>query len=108
LAIAGLALADSSAWRGARFPGFFVMPNRVVPSIGLPGWNGLDEGRPLYQQVVLAVDGSKTAEADDVYRLAARHRPGDEVEFTFARDGALDRRTLPVRALGSGEYFAIF
>jgi len=37
LAIAGLALADSSAWRGARFPGFFVMPNRVVPSVGLPG-----------------------------------------------------------------------
>jgi hypothetical protein len=108
LAIAGLILAESAGWRGARFPGFFVMPNRVVPSVGLSGWNGLDEGRPLYQQVVLAVDGNKTTEAVDVYRLAARHRPGDEAEFTFARDGALDRRTLPVRALGGGEYVAIF
>ena len=25
-----LALSQSLAWRGARFPGFFLMPNRVV------------------------------------------------------------------------------
>src|SRR5207253_8105330 len=49
LAIGALALVHSLGWRGARFPGFFVMPNRVVPSAALPGWSGVAEGRPLYQ-----------------------------------------------------------
>src|SRR5207249_1785831 len=35
LAIGALALVHSLDWRGARFPGFFVMPNRVVPSAAL-------------------------------------------------------------------------
>ena len=37
LVIGALALVHSLGWRGARFPGFFVMPNRVVPSAALPG-----------------------------------------------------------------------
>ena len=49
LVIGALALVHSLGWRGARFPGFFVMPNRVVPSAALPGWSGVAEGRPLYQ-----------------------------------------------------------
>jgi hypothetical protein len=108
LAVAGLVFADSSAWRDARFPGFFVMPNRVVPSVALPGWAGVADGRPLYQQVVLEVDGSAPADGGDVYRLAARRRPGDGVDFTVSRAGDVEHRTVPVRTLGSGEWVAIF
>jgi hypothetical protein len=108
LAIAGVVLAESAGWRDARFPGFFVMPNRVVPSVGLPGWNGLADGRPLYQQVVLSVDGEEAADSRAVYRLTARHQPGDDLEFTFARGGEIDRRTLSVQRLPSNDYLAIF
>ena len=44
LAIGLVAGVRSLAWRGAPFPGFFVLPNRVVPSAGLPGWSGVAEG----------------------------------------------------------------
>src|SRR5437763_189019 len=54
LVIGALALVHSLGWRGARFPGFFVMPNRVVPSAALPGWSGVADGRPLYQNSRLA------------------------------------------------------
>src|SRR5258705_3922959 len=75
LAIGALALVHSLGWRGARFPGFFVMPNRVVPSAALPGWSGVAEGRPLYQNILLAVDGVPIAAADDGYPRAPAHPP---------------------------------
>jgi len=108
LAVGLVAVAESLAWRGARFPGFFVMPNRVVPSVGLPGWSGVGEGRPLYQQVVLAVDGAKAGDAADVYRAVALHRAGTDVEYMVAREGAVESRLLPPRTFGAGEYVAIF
>src|SRR5581483_6740721 len=108
LAVGVMAATESAAWHGAGFPGFFVMPNRVVPSIALPGWSGVAEGRPLYQHVILAVDGVKTAGPGDVYQAAARHRAGDDVEYTVARDGAIESRVLPLRTFGTGEYLAIF
>src|SRR5437016_11026916 len=77
LVIGALALVHSLGWRGARFPGFFVMPNRVVPSAALPGWSGVAEGRPLYQNILLAVDGVPIAAAEDGYRRAAAHSAGE-------------------------------
>src|SRR5204862_283131 len=70
LAIGALALVHSLGWRGARFPGFFVMPNRVVPSAALPGWSGAAQGRPLSQNILLAVDAVPRAFAADSAFLA--------------------------------------
>src|SRR6059058_3694702 len=90
LAIGALALIHSFAWRGARFPGFFVMPNRVVPSAALPGWSGVAEGRPLYQNVLLAVDDVPIAAADEGYRRAAAHPAGESGAYLFAAAGGLE------------------
>src|SRR6266446_5359017 len=108
LAIGALALVHSLDWRGARFPGFFVMPNRVVPSAALPGWSGVAEGRPLYQNILLAVDGVPIAAAEDGYRRAAAHSAGEPAAYLFARAGGLETRTFATRVLGNGEYVAIF
>src|SRR3989442_8959092 len=108
LALALIATLHSFAWRGTTFPGFFVMPNRVVPSAALPDWAGVREGRPLYQDVVLAVDGAPVQTGAEAYERAARHRAGEPVEYLLAHGGTLETRTLPLRRFGDEEYVAIF
>ena len=76
LGIGALALVHSLGWRGARFPGFFVMPNRVVPSAALPGWSGVADGRPLYQNILLAVDDVPIAAAEGTTRFGITKKPG--------------------------------
>ena len=108
LAIGALALVHSLGWRGARFPGFFVMPNRVVPSAALPGWSGVADGRPLYQNILLAVDGVPITAADDGYHRVAAHPAGEPAAYLFARADGVETRTFATRILGDGEYLAIF
>src|SRR6058998_2350453 len=108
LVIGALALIHSLGWRGARFPGFFVMPNRVVPSAALPGWSGVADGRPLYQNILLAVDDVPIAAAEDGYRRAAAHSAGEPAAYLFARADGVETRTFATRILGNGEYLAIF
>lgn len=102
------ALVGSLAWRGKTFPGFFLLPNRVVPSIGLPGWSGVGEGRAPYQMVLLAVDGTAVASADDAYRAAARHRVGDPVGYRLARAGRVETRVFALHQLTALDHLAIF
>lgn len=108
LGIGALVLAHSLAWRHARFPGFFLGPNRVVPSAGLPSWSDATEGRPVFQAVLLAVDEQPVASAREAYERVATHRVGEPVTYLFAQHGALERRTLPVRTLSDGEYASVF
>lgn len=70
LALFVVVVVNSTAWLGRTFPGFMVMANRVVPSIALPHWS---EGRApeLFQNEVLAVDGTPVSSARQVYALAA-------------------------------------
>src|SRR5438128_6835058 len=108
LVIGALALVHSLGWRGARFPGFFVMPNRVVPSAALPGWSGVADGRPVYQNLLLAVADVPIAAAEAGYRRAAAHAAGAPAAYLFARADGAETRTFPTRILGDGEYLAIF
>jgi len=107
--VLGLAtLLGSLSWRGARFPGFLVMPNRVVPSAGLPGWSGVSDGHPPYQEVLLAVDDTRVSSAADAYRRAATHQVGETARYTFVRDGVVETQSYPLRRLTDSDYFAIF
>lgn len=108
LALGLLLGAESLRWPGALFPGFLVMPNRVVPSVGLAGWSGVDEGRPLYQQVVLAVDDRPVTTADDVYAALEGRAPGNMVRYRVVRRGEVETRTLPAQTLDARAYALVF
>lgn len=109
LAVLGLAtVLEARAWWGALFPGFFLLPNRVVASAGPPGWAGASEGRPVFQQVLLAVDRRAVASAEAGYEAAARHPLGAGVTYSFADGGSIRARVLPLRRLTGFEYLAIF
>jgi len=103
-----VALVQSWSWWDAPFPGFFLMPNRVVPSAGLPGWAGATDGRPVFQQILLAVDESSVWTASEGYERATRHRPGETVSYLFSHAGALETRELPIRRLAPREYLGVF
>ncbi|HLK12797.1 MAG TPA: ATP-binding protein [Candidatus Binatia bacterium] len=102
LAIALIAVAlgtrttiTSTAWVGRTFPGFVLLDNRVVASIGLAPWSGT-RIPGLYQSQVVAVDGRRVRGAADVYRMVAALAPGTPVSYEIAWRG--QRRTVTVSA----------
>lgn len=109
LVIAALVLAIGLAarsWVGAPFPGFFVMPNGVVPSVGLPSWTG--SGASVYQRHVEAVDGTAVTDTAAIYSHARRRSANTAINYTLRGPGGLE--TLPIRSamFTEGDYWAVF
>lgn len=85
--VAAVCIATSVGWVGTTFPGFFVMNNRVVPSVGLAHWSGTGDD-PLYQRQVQTLDGRAVANAAEIYRAVARMPAGHPVVYGLqTRDG---------------------
>jgi signal transduction histidine kinase len=92
IGLVGIVLATqttltSAAWVGRTFPGFLLIPNRVVPSIGLANWTGSTVA-DLYQSQVVAVDGEPVATSDEVYARVAAQAPGVPVQYRLRKAGA--------------------
>jgi hypothetical protein len=103
-AIIGLAAAT---WVGQSFPGFFVLPNRVIPSVGREAWPASGDGA-LYQRTVVAVDGKTVADGAEAYREAGAQPAGTSVRYTL-RDGVgVATVTLATRRFSSVDYWVIF
>ena len=96
---------NTRQWVGRPFPGFFVMPNRVVPSISLPDWSDGRSAR-LFQRQVVAVNGVPVASAAEVYATVARLPAGTSVAYTLA-DAHLAVR-VPSRVFTLTDYALIF
>lgn len=78
LSLATVTTLSSIEWVGRPFPGFLLLPNRVVASIGLAGWPG---GPELYQREVVAVDGKPVATTTEAYDAIASCVPGTPVRW---------------------------
>jgi hypothetical protein len=103
-AINGLAAAT---WIGRSFPGFFVLPNRVIPSVGRDVWPASGDGA-LYQRTIVAIDGKSVATNADAYREIGAEPLGSPVTYTL-RDGVgVATVTLATRRFSSVDYWIIF
>jgi signal transduction histidine kinase len=91
-ALAAVVSVDAARWWGRTFPGFLVLPNRLVPVTSLPGWPTEAEG--LFLAEVMAVDGSPVGTSGEVYAHAAARPPGTPITYTFRRDGRAWTRTI--------------
>ena len=92
IGLVGIVLATrttltSTGWIGRTFPGFLLLPNRVIPSIGLANWSGstVDD---LYQSQVVAVDGAPVLSGMEAYGKAAAKPPGSLVRYRLQKGGA--------------------
>ncbi len=106
-ALTVIAFASSTRWLGATFPGFFLMDNRVVPSIGLSHWTGMRAGN-LYQHQVVTVDDEAVAQASTVYRRVAGHPVGTIVRYGLQTGGAVEEHAIASMRFAFGDYLLTF
>jgi signal transduction histidine kinase len=107
VALALTCASTSLRWIGSTFPGFFLLPNRVIPAVGLPHWTGV-QGEDVLHHTVIAVNGRAVASANDVYRAVGSEPPGSLIEYTLAAGGEVSQRVVPSMIFGVGDYGWIF
>jgi signal transduction histidine kinase len=74
-------------WIGRPFPGFVLIDNRVVASVGLAHWPG--SGVPgLYQSEVLALDGKPVASTEEIYARVRAVPIGTTLRYLLRSGGA--------------------
>ncbi len=100
IALVGIGVAirttlTSTAWIGRVFPGFVLLDNRVIASVGLAHWSGT--GIPdLYQSEVVAVGDRPIHSTPEAYAAVATHAPGTPVQYRLRQQDV--ERTVAVAA----------
>ncbi|HUE30689.1 MAG TPA: ATP-binding protein [Verrucomicrobiae bacterium] len=76
----------SSEWIGRPFPGFVLIDNRVIASVGLAHWSGTFVPG-LYQSEVVAVDGQPVGSTAEIYARVRSAPPGALLRYHLLRGG---------------------
>ncbi|HEV7735741.1 MAG TPA: ATP-binding protein [Candidatus Binatia bacterium] len=105
VALATRTTITSAAWVGRVFPGFLLLDNRVVASIGLSHWAG---GTDLYQSQVVEVDGRPVTSTPEIYAMVAGLRPGTAVSYLLRRDGGERVVAVPCERFGVRDWILLF
>jgi signal transduction histidine kinase len=111
LGVAGIALAtqttlSSVQWVGRVFPGFVLLDNRVIASVGLGHWSG-SQVPDLYQSEVLAVDGTPITSSADAYARVEAHAPGSPVRYQLRRAGHVREVTIAAQRFGVRDWLLL-
>jgi signal transduction histidine kinase len=110
LAAIGLATRTtitSTAWVGRVFPGFLLIDNRVVASVGLAHWSG-STVPGLYQSEIVAVDGAPVTSTRDVYARVAAQPAGALVRYRLRRSDHERDVTLATQRFTVRDWFLLF
>ena len=99
-------LNASLTWIGEPFPGFFVMRNRVVPSIALEHWSGADGA--LFQREVVEVNTVPVRYFDDVYAEVAAYPIDTPITYTTRADGEIARHDLRSMVFTGNDFLWFF
>src|SRR5713226_7334645 len=112
LGLAAIVLATrttitSSAWIGRVFPGFVLLDNRVVASVGLAHWSGAAVPG-LYQSEVVAVDGEEVTSTPEIYARVASRRPGTPVRYRLRHSGFEREVQVPAERFTHRDWILLF
>ena len=102
LPIVAHAAVSSLSWLDAPFPGFFVMSNAVVPTVGGIDWP--PDPSALFHSQVVAVDGASVTAGVDVYQRVAAAPVGTQFDYTFRKDGRVFHRAIASREFSALDY----
>jgi S1-C subfamily serine protease len=78
---------------------WYARPGGAAANAGLRGLVRTEDGDVELGDIIVAVDGKKVANKDDLYRVLDNHQIGDTVNVEVIRRG--QRVTVPVRLTGS-------
>jgi hypothetical protein len=107
LAVGSLGLAGSAARVGEPFPGFLVLENRVVASIGLCIWPATADGA-LFQRQVTAIGERRVESARDVHAAVAGVPLGTPLAYRLrGSDGDLVR-AIETRRFGIRDFLLLY
>lgn len=90
-------------WPGRTFPGFFLLRNHAVPSVGLYEWTGWSR-IPFHRQVVSA-DGAPMVSQAQLYALAAARPPGTAVEYGVRDGDTVTSTAVPTMRFGPRDFW---
>jgi signal transduction histidine kinase len=107
VALGTVTTVTSLAWVGRVFPGFLLLDNRVIASIDLPHWPGVQVSG-LYQSQVVAVDGRPVASAQEVYAHVRALPPGTPVRYQLWRAGEDAEVRIPTLRFEMYDWLLIF
>ena len=96
----------SAAWVGRVFPGFVLLDNRVVASVGLAHWTGTAVP-DLYQSEVIVVQGRRVRSTPEAYAAVQQYAPGTPVRYVLRRDGVDRQVEIPTQRFGSRDWFLL-
>ena len=72
-----------------------IAPGDAAANAGLRGLTQTENGEVALGDIIVAIDGAKVGNADDLFRLLDKHQVGDTVQVGIVRNGR--RMTVPVR-----------
>ena len=107
VALATRTTITSAAWIGRTFPGFMLIDNRVIASVGLAHWHGTSVP-DLYQSQVLAVDGRPMATPADVYAAVAARPPGTLYHYRVLTEGTEREVAIASQRFGLRDWILLF
>lgn len=75
-----------------------VFHNSPAQEAGLQGVGRNQWGQLILGDVIVAIDGKLTPNSDAYMSLLEKHKPGDQVEIQFVRNGKVTKRSLTLTA----------
>jgi S1-C subfamily serine protease len=72
-----------------------VAPNGAAATAGLRGLGQTEDGEFVLGDIIVAINGEKVKDKDDLYKILDRHQVGDTIQVQVFRDNGL--ATVPVR-----------
>jgi len=107
VALATHATITSTQWIHRVFPGFMVLDNRVIASVGLGHWTGSAEP-DLYQHQIRAVNGVPVRTREEVYEHAARAAVGTTIAYRVARGPEERDVVIPTERFKARDWWLFF
>jgi S1-C subfamily serine protease len=74
-----------------------MVPNGSAAAAGLRGLAQSEDGEIVLGDIIVAIDGEKVTERDDLFRILDKHKVGDVVKVDIYRDNR--KMSVPVRLL---------
>ncbi len=89
------------------FPGFLLLENGVVASVGLSIWPGTAGGE-IFQHRVVSADGRAVTSAVDVRALVSRLPVATPVAYELRRGERSERRVIETRRFGVRDFMLLY
>ncbi len=105
--LATTTVVTSVRWIGLPFPGFMLLDNRVIASIGLAHWP-VSLHPDLYQNQVVAVQGTNADSATQVYALIRALPLGTPVTYRVRRSDRERDIVVPTQRFTARDWFLLY